>query len=86
MQTDYSQSIDEKANTQRMNKPSLLDLTAQIVASHLSRTGLSTDEIPQFIEIIHTKLKELSGKDAAKPIQAPALPVVRSKRRFHFLP
>lgn len=59
------------------NKDDLLSLTTQIVSSHLSGTGLPTNEVPQFIETIHAKMKELSGNGVkARPI--PALPVEQS--------
>ncbi len=66
-----------KVDTDVLGKDELLTLTTQIVSSHLSGTGLPTDEVPQFIETIHTKMKELSGS-RAKTRLVPALPVEQS--------
>ncbi len=56
----------------------LLSLTTQIVSSHLSNAVLPTNEVPQFIETIHTKLKELSVIGGNNAQQKPAIPVEES--------
>ena len=68
---------DIQLDTDVLGKDELLTLTTQIVSSHLSGTGLPTDEVPQFIETIHTKMKELSG-NRVKTRLVPALPVEQS--------
>lgn len=70
-------SMDEqnKLDTDKSCKNALLALTTQIVSSHLSNAELPTDEVPQFIETIHAKLKELSNDSDSKTRQKPALPV-----------
>lgn len=59
-------------------KDTLLVMTTQIVSSHLSTAALPTDEVPQFIETIHAKLKELSSKNDGKAHPEPALPIADS--------
>lgn len=71
------QQNDIQLDTDVLGKDELLTLTTQIVSSHLSGTGLPTDEVPQFIETIHTKMKELSG-NRVKTRLVPALPVEQS--------
>ncbi len=56
----------------------LINLTTQIVSSHLLNADLPTEEVPKFIETIHEKLKELSALDMAKTQQKPALPIEQS--------
>lgn len=56
----------------------ILTLTTQIVSSHLSRSELPTEEVPQFIETIHATLIELSTQDNTHARQEPALPVEQS--------
>jgi MucR family transcriptional regulator, transcriptional regulator of exopolysaccharide biosynthesis len=73
LEGDLSQS-----NADRQDKEALLALTAKIVSSHLSNAALPTEEVPQFIETIHAKLKELSVLDEVKAQQKPALPVDQS--------
>jgi predicted transcriptional regulator len=70
-------SMDEqdKLDTNKNCKDALLALTTQIVSSHLSNAELPTDEVPQFIETIHAKLKELSDDSNSNIRQKPALPV-----------
>lgn len=75
LQMEQQNDIQLDADT--TGKDVLLTLTTQIVSSHLSGTGLPTDEVPQFIETIHTKMKELSGSDV-KTRLIPALPVEQS--------
>lgn len=64
-----------KTNDETADKGTLLVLTTQIVSSHLSNAEMPTDEVPQFIETIHAKLRELSVKDKSNLTQIPALPV-----------
>ena len=65
----------DKLDAEKTDKDTLLTLTTQIVSSHLSNAGLPTNEVPQFIETIHAKLKELSNDGDFKTRQKPALPV-----------
>ena len=70
-QQNYSSEPDAEVQ----GKNGLLVLTTRIVSSHLSNAELPANEVPQFIETIHAKLKELSKKDNSKMHQDPALPV-----------
>lgn len=67
-----------KPNVRETEKEDLLVLTTQIVSSHLSNAELPIDEVPQFMETIHTKLTELSIKDGLNTLQEPALPIEQS--------
>ncbi|MBL4749448.1 MAG: MucR family transcriptional regulator [Amylibacter sp.] len=67
-----------KLDAETTYKDTLLALTAQIVSSHLSNAKLPTNEVPQFIETIHAKLKELSNAGDFKTRQKPALSVEAS--------
>lgn len=72
------ESFSSQSEADRTNEKALLAMTTQIVSSHLSNTKLPTDEIPQFIETIHAKLKELSVSGGNKQQQKPAIPVDQS--------
>jgi predicted transcriptional regulator len=65
----------DRLNAEKICGDVLLSLTTQIVSSHLSNAELPTNEVPQFIETIHAKLKELSNDGDFKIRQKPALPV-----------
>jgi len=69
------QNYSSEPDAEMQGKNGLLVLTTRIVSSHLSNAELPTNEVPQFIETIHAKLKELSKKDSSNMHQDPALPV-----------
>lgn len=63
-------------------KPSdtLLSLTTQIVAAHLSKNAVPMGEVPVLIQRIYATLSELGGETgpATVPLREPAVPVKKS--------
>ncbi len=63
-------------------KPSdtLLSLTTQIVAAHLSKNAVPMGEVPVLIQRIYATLSELGGEagPAIVPLREPAVPVKKS--------
>ena len=57
----------------------LLELTSEIVASHVAHNAVATVDLPHMIETVHAKLASL-GQPAAPP-QEPAVPVKRSVKK-----
>lgn len=65
-------SLDEK----------ILDLTAQIVQSHISRNPISPDELPNFIRSVRKGLADTGAgggdSEPEQPQQKPAVPINKS--------
>jgi predicted transcriptional regulator len=59
----------------------LLELTANIVSSHASVTEMSTDELLQELQKVHTALAQLEGGVAPAP-EEPKTPVITLKKAF----
>jgi len=59
---------------------SLLSLTTQIVAAHLSKNNVPLGEVPMLIQRIYATLSELGGDAASNPIalREPAVPIKKS--------
>jgi predicted transcriptional regulator len=58
----------------------LLDLTAEIVAAHVSKNAVSMDQIPTLIKEVHKTLSEL-GSEPAQEKLTPAVPIKRSVQK-----
>ena len=76
MQKHENTSIQQEENAYEVDN--LLSLTAQIVSSHLYAAQMPAEEIPEFIDTVHTKLVEIATKTSLLPKQKPALPVEES--------
>ncbi len=70
-----NEDFNPQNSVEQKEQEVILTLTTQIVSSHLSRSELPADEVPQFIETIHATLVELSVQDNTHTRQEPALPV-----------
>ena len=57
----------------------LLELTSEIVSSHVAHNPVATVDLPQMIATVHAKLVALSRP--AQPPQEPAVPVKSSLRK-----
>ena len=57
----------------------ILDLTAGIVAAHVSNNTISVDQIPSLIKEVHKTLAGLGSEPA--PEKAPAVPIKRSVKK-----
>ena len=57
----------------------LLELTSEIVSSHVAHNAVATVDLPQMITTVHAKLVALS--QPAPPPQEPAVPVKSSIRK-----
>lgn len=53
----------------------LLELTAQVVANHLSNNSVEAREIPALIREVHTTLQSLNGVEGSGGDLNPAVPV-----------
>lgn len=63
----------------KIEKLDLLELTTQIVSSHLSNNNLSTKEIPALIKTVYDSLETLNHEELAAPkLLKPAVPVNQS--------
>ncbi|MDP6417012.1 MAG: MucR family transcriptional regulator, partial [Gammaproteobacteria bacterium] len=58
----------------------LLDLTAEIVAAHVSNNAISVDQIPSLIKEVHKTLSGL-GSESAQENLTPAVPIKRSVKK-----
>ena len=58
---------------QGVAEPNVLDLTAQIVAAHVSNNAVLPADLPGLIENVHRTLASL-GRVAPPPVEAPARP------------
>ena len=57
----------------------LLDLTAGIVAAHVSKNAISIDQLPALIKEVHKTLSGLGSE--AEPVKPPAVPIKRSVQK-----
>ena len=57
----------------------LLELTSEIVASHVAHNAVASTDLPQMITTVHAKLLALS--QPADPPQEPAVPVKSSVKK-----
>ena len=58
------------------NDDTLLTLTADIVAAHVSNNSVSVNDLPQLIANVHGALTSLSGANAAPEVRAePKVPI-----------
>jgi predicted transcriptional regulator len=57
----------------------LLDLTAEIVAAHVSKNPISVDQITALIKEVHKTLSGLGSEP--EPMKPPAVPIKRSVQR-----
>src|SRR5512136_2104402 len=66
-----------------MMSATLLELTASIVASHASMSEMTSDELLQEIQKVHTSLQQLegAGTEAATPAE-PKAPAITLKKAF----
>ncbi len=63
----------------KIEKLDLLELTTQIVSSHLSNNALSPKEIPSLIKTVYDSLATLSQEELSMPKELkPAVPVNQS--------
>ncbi|MGC8476400.1 MAG: MucR family transcriptional regulator [Acetobacteraceae bacterium] len=58
--------------------PTLLDLTARIVAAHVAANPLPAEALPKLIQSVHETLAALGGAPAAAERPAPAVPPRKS--------
>lgn len=64
----------------------LLNLTAEIVAAHVSNNELSAEELPQLVQTIYQTLIELgSGAASRLSTPVPAVPIEESIREDHII-
>jgi len=73
-----SESSEQQTETSQ-NKPDLLGLTAEIVASYLRHNQVPANELPAVLRRIHDSLGEMSGQaPAATANLVPAIPAKKS--------
>ena len=65
-------------------KETLITLTSDIVAAHVSHNNVSVDEVPSLISNVYTALADLGGLQVAEEIRPePAVSVRSSVKRDH---
>ncbi|MBM3484916.1 MAG: MucR family transcriptional regulator [Alphaproteobacteria bacterium] len=66
--------------TEKSTAPDLLNLTAEIVASHVSHNAVAMDDLPQLIRQVYASLAGVSDGAGAKQAERPdpAVPVKKS--------
>ena len=57
---------------------SVLGLTAQIVAAHVSNNPVAPDALPSLIQQVYRTLSSVNGKDAPPERPQPAVPIKKS--------
>lgn len=68
------------------NGADLVEITARIVASHVSNNKVETDDLPGLIDTIFDKLSELSSRQySGRREQRPAVPVAESVTDDHII-
>jgi predicted transcriptional regulator len=72
--------MEDEANADGRGLDDLVQMTAQIVTSYISRNAVPTDQLGSVIQTIHDALLSVGAPPAAPPpVQAkPAVPVKRS--------
>ena len=72
-----NQSQDAKPD---MSSSELLRMTAQVVASYVSKNPVAADQLPDLINAVHDSLRNADSPAAApqEPPQKPAVPIRRS--------
>lgn len=64
----------------------LVEITAKIVASHVSNNKVETAELPRLIDIIYGKLSDLSNRHSSEQQELrPAVPIEESVTRDHIV-
>jgi predicted transcriptional regulator len=68
-------------------RPDLLRLTSQIVASHVKKNAVPTNDLPGLIKVVHQTLADVSGEggDNGRGGLRPAVPIPRSIRPDHIV-
>ncbi len=67
------------------NSGDLLDLTAEIVAAHVSNNSLSVSEVPQLIQNVYKTLATVGGSQMSAERLQPAVSVKKSVTPDHII-
>lgn len=68
------------------NGSSLVEITAKIVASHVSNNKVETAELPGLIDSVFDKLNDLSSRQSTAPQELrPAVPIEESVTRDYII-
>jgi len=74
--------MEDGVSTDGRSPDDLVQLTAQIVTSYISRNPVPTDQLGAVIQAIHDALRDV-GSMPAEPAPAQAKPAVPVKRSIH---
>ena len=69
-------------NTPDVTSAELLRMTAQVVASYVSKNPVSADQLPDLINAVHDSLRNVDAQ-APAPQEAPQKPAVPIRRSVH---
>lgn len=67
--------------TEEVSKIELLELTAEVVAAHVSNNTVPTEQLPQLIREIYGTLQSMDNQPAPKEELVPAVPIKKSITR-----
>ncbi len=63
----------------------LITLTADIVAAHVSNNSVAVSDLPLLINNVHNALKEVGDAEASQPEPEPAVPVRNSVKKDYIV-
>ena len=62
-----------------VDRAELLALTSEIVSSHVANNSVGAGELPDLIQVVYSKLADLSQSDVASQVElVPAVPIKKS--------
>ena len=68
-----------------VSKSDLLDMTTTVVSSFVSNNPISSNDLPELMRSVHSKLTELGDSDQIQDRPEPAVPINKSVTRNHII-
>lgn len=68
-----------------VSKSDLLDMTTTVVSSFVSNNPISSNDLPELMRSVHSKLTELGESNPIEERPEPAVPINKSVTRNHII-
>lgn len=75
------QDVSKPEPSDAPKQDELIALTSDVVAAYVSNNSISTNDLPELIQIVHGKLSSLAVPEEPEVKQVPAVPIKRSVRK-----
>src|SRR5215217_1763501 len=69
-------SVTRVASMDQTSPPNSLELTTDLVSTHVSHNPLPASDLPSLIEAVHTALRRMGSEKAEQPPEVPPRPAV----------